>query len=163
MVFELPGAEGDFAARAARLADVARQLAWPALQAAPQQVVDGRRALQRLLDATVAAGGEGLVLHRADAAFEAGRSGAVLKLKPVQDAEAVVLQVLPGRGRHLGRMGALRVRNGDGVEFLVGTGFSDAQREEPPPAGNVITYAYRGFTATGVPRFASFLRLHDGL
>ena len=29
----------------------------------------------------------------------------------------------------------------------------------PPPPGSWVTFTHRGFTAEGVPRFASFLRL----
>ena len=99
------------------------------------------------------------MLHRADAPYHAGRSPALLKLKPQHDAEALVLAHLAGRGKHAGRMGALRVRSEDGVEFQLGTGFSDAERAAPPPPGSWVTFTHRGFTAEGVPRFASFLRL----
>jgi len=88
---------------------------------------------------------------------------ALLKLKPLHDAEAVVIGHVPGQGKHAGRLGALRVRNEDGAEFLIGTGFSDAQRAEPPPTGVLVTYTHRGSTASGVPRFASFLRVRDDL
>ncbi len=67
----------------------------------------------------------------------------------------------PGRGRHAGRMGALQVRSNAGVEFLLGTGFSDAQRDAPPPVGTMVSYTHRGHTADGVPRFASFLRVRS--
>ena len=104
-------------------------------------------------------GGEGLVLHRADAPWLTGRTPALLKLKPLADAEAVVVGHLPGRGRHAGRLGALQVRDDQGRRFAVGTGFSDAQREAPPALGSTVTYTYRGRTETGLPRFASFLRV----
>ena len=159
MVFDLPRADAPFAERATRIQALARTLGWPQLVAVPQAAVPDRAALARQLQAVVRGGGEGLVLHRADAAWQAGRSDAVLKLKPVHDADAVVLGSVPGRGRLAGRMGALRVRGDDGVEFLIGTGFSDAQRADPPAVGSVVTYTHRGTTATGVPRFASFLRL----
>jgi DNA ligase-1 len=42
--------------------------------------------------------------------------------------------------------------------FKLGTGFSDAEREAPPPVGSWVTYRYRGHTDKGLPRFASFLR-----
>jgi DNA ligase 1 len=129
----------------------------------PQRVLQDSLSLQRLLDEVVRAGGEGLVLHRADARYEAGRSAALLKLKPHQDAEAVVLGHVPGRGKHAGRMGALRVRTNEGIDFLLGSGFSDAEREGPPPVGAIVTFTFRGTTDAGVPRFASFLRLRDGL
>lgn len=161
MIFDLPHAAGPFAARAAVIQALARDLGWPQLQAVPQAAVANREALRRRLDTVVASGGEGLMLHRADAAYVTGRSPALLKLKPVHDADALVIGHLPGRGKHAGRMGALRVRTEEGVEFLVGTGFSDAERENPPPVGAVVTFSYRGTTAAGVPRFASYLRLRD--
>lgn len=158
MVFEQPQGEGGFAQRAARLADIARHAAWPGLVAAPQRTLADRQALQRWLDEVVAGGGEGLVLHRADAPWTPGRTPALQKLKPQHDAEAVVLAHEPGRGRLAGVMGALRVRDETGAEFRIGSGFSDAQRATPPAVGSVVSYAFRGRTGSGVPRFASFLR-----
>ena len=52
----------------------ARHTGWPQLQAVEQSVLTSPQALQRWLDEVVAAGGEGLMLHRADAAYVAGRS-----------------------------------------------------------------------------------------
>ena len=158
MVFEQPGAAGTFAQRAAQLADIASQAAWPALVAAAQTPVDGRQALAQRLSEVVRDGGEGLVLHRADAPYITGRSAVLLKLKPLHDAEALVVGHQPGHGRLTGRLGALRVRTPEGLEFLIGTGFSDAQRAQPPALGSVVTYSHRGRTENGVPRFASFVR-----
>jgi DNA ligase-1 len=163
MVFELPGAAGTFAERAQRIRELAAQTAWPPLVAVEHTPVADRDALRRRLADTVAQGGEGLVLHRADAAYRAGRSDAVLKLKPELDSEAVVVAHHPGQGRLEGRLGALEVRAPDGRQFLIGTGFSDAQRCDPPAVGSVVTYRYRDLTATGLPRFASFLRVHHAL
>ena len=159
MLFELPGAAGDFAERAARIAALVQRTAWPQLVAVEQARLTSRQALQRRLDEVVAEGGEGLMLHRANALYEAGRSSALLKLKPLHDAEAAVIGHVAGRGKHAGRLGALRVRTAQGVDFLIGTGFSDAQRENPPAIGALVTFSHRGFTADGVPRFASFLRV----
>lgn len=160
MVFELPLEEGRFDERAARIrAAVAQAPAASPLMPVAQEPVAGRAALQRRLAAVVRAGGEGLVLHRADAPVCAGRSDVLLKLKPLQDAEAVVTAHLPGHGRHAGRLGALQVRDDEGRAFAIGTGLSDAQRTAPPPLGSTVTYRYRGRTDGGVPRFASFLRV----
>ncbi len=161
LVFEQPGGAGTFAERAQRLADIARDSAFPLLQAVRQETLADRAALQRRLAAVLAGGGEGLVLHRADAPYVTGRSAVLLKLKPRHDAEAVVIGHEPGRGRHAGRLGALRVRGADGTVFRIGTGFSDAQRDAPPPPGSVVTYLHRGHTEAGVPRFASFLRVRE--
>jgi DNA ligase-1 len=161
MVFELPDAPGTFAQRVARIEAIARSAAWPQLVAVAQDPVADRAALQARLRDVVDAGGEGLVLHRAEALYATGRQAALLKLKPLHDAEAVVVAHLPGRGKHAGRLGALRVRTPEGSEFQIGTGFSDAQREQPPRIGATVTYTHRGVTAGEVPRFASFLRVRD--
>ena len=161
MLFELPGGEGGFAARAARLRELARDSGWAQLAAVEQSRQPSAQALQQRLATTVAAGGEGLMLHRADAPYHSGRSPALLKLKPLQDAEAQVIGHVAGRGKHAGRLGALRVRSEGGIEFLLGTGFSDAEREAPPPQGSWVTFSYRGLTADGVPRFASFVRVRE--
>ncbi|MFZ2974197.1 MAG: hypothetical protein WA049_16285 [Ferribacterium limneticum] len=102
-----------------------------------------------------------IVLHLADAPYETGRSDVLLKVKPWQDAEAVVIGHLPGKGRFAGMLGALKVRTPEGKEFLLGTGFSAAQRREPPAVGATVTYRYRDLTSKGLPRFASFLRIRD--
>lgn len=160
MVFELPGAPGTFARRAAELQSIAAAVGGP-LAALPQVRLPDRASLRRALDDVVADGGEGLMLHRADAPYLTGRQDVLLKLKPLHDAEAVVLAHRPGRGRHEGRMGALHVRTPEGIEFEIGTGFTDAQRDAPPQPGTVITYLHRGRTPQGVPRFASFLRVRE--
>ncbi len=165
MVFDLPQAAGSFAQRSAKLAALAEpgqaspDSPWLAV---PQAQLASRAALQQRLAAVVALGGEGLMLQRAYALHQAGRSGNLLKLKPLNDAEAVVVGHLPGRGKHAGRLGALRVRAANGTEFTLGTGFSDAERESPPMPGTWLTYSHRGWTDAGMPRFASFLRLRDG-
>jgi ATP-dependent DNA ligase len=32
---------------------------------------------------------------------------------------------------------------------------------DPPPIGSWVTYAYNGITASGIPRFARFVRIRD--
>ncbi|MGY0195448.1 DNA ligase [Leptothrix sp. BB-4] len=163
-VFDLPGADGTFARRQLRLK--ALLSAGPAaasgvhIEAVEQRQLHDATALRRWLDEVVAQGGEGLVLHAADAPFQPGRSGGhLLKLKPLSDAEAVVVAHLPGKGRHTGRLGALQVRDDAGHHFAIGSGLTDAQRGSPPPIGQRITYRYRGLTRTGLPRFATFWRV----
>ena len=162
-VFELPAAGGVFADRASALQVLCRHSAFAALQALPQTAVASAAALQQRLDAVLAAGGEGLVLHRADAPQATGRTAWLFKHKPLHDAEALVLAHLPGQGRLAGQLGALQVRTDNGVDLAIGTGFSDADRANPPAIGGRITFSHRGFTAGGVPRFASYLRLAHAL
>jgi DNA ligase-1 len=159
MVFELPGAAANFAERARRIDAIVRQSASPHLIAVDQAPVDDYEALRKRLALTVAQGGEGLVLHLASAPYRTGRVDEILKLKPQLDAEATVVAHHAGKGKYVGMLGALEVRAPDGRRFLIGSGLSDALRREPPPVGSVITYRYRDLTSTGLPRFASFLRV----
>lgn len=161
MIFELPGAPGTFSERAEQIRQVVRQANVPWLFEIKQFFPVDRKTLQKRLDEVVRAGGEGLMLHLADAPYETGRSDALLKVKPWQDAEAVVIGHQPGKGRFAGMLGALKVRTPEGKEFLLGTGFSAAQRREPPALGAMVTYRYRDLTGGGLPRFASFLRIRD--
>lgn len=162
MVFDLPAQPGDFDARLAALRRLLPLPAIPWLVAVPQQRATTAQALQALLDRTVQQGGEGLMLHLGSAPYRSGRSADLLKVKPHDDAEAVVVGHLPGQGRHAGRLGALRVRTPEGRLLRIGSGFTDAQRQSPPPVGSTITYRYNGLSAQGVPRFARFLRVRDG-
>ena len=158
MIFDLPGATGSFAERAQRINTLLTEAHQPWLQAVAQTQIPKTPGLQALLKQTVKEGGEGLVLHRANALWSPGRSDALFKLKPMPDEEARVLAHLPGQGRHTGRMGALLLALPDGQQFALGTGFSDAQRADPPPVGAFVTYRYRDHTPRGLPRFASFFR-----
>ena len=158
LVFELPGTAGSFAQRAQAIRDLVQRTGWPALKAVEHSRVVDRKALQQRLTETVALGGEGLMLHLASAPYTTGRSEVLVKFKPYLDTEAKVVGTRPGKGKYAGQMGALQVETPEGRRFYIGTGFSDAQRQNPPPVGSSVTYRYRDLTSTGLPRFASFLR-----
>jgi DNA ligase-1 len=161
LLFDLPGAPGDFSQRLARMTRIVSDVGLPWLQVVPQQRVADRAELALRFDEVVAGGGEGLMLHRADAPWTAGRSDALLKLTPFLDAEATVVGHVPGKGRQRGRLGALDVVDAAGRRFRIGTGFSDAARAAPPAVGVEVTYRYRELTARGLPRFPVFLRVRD--
>ncbi len=161
MVFELPGGAGSFAERALRIQKIVEQAQFSQLVAVTQTPIASRAALQQQFDEIVRNGAEGLMLHLASAPYITGRSDVLLKLKPLLDTEATVIEHVPGRGKHQGMMGALRVEMPDGRRFNIGTGFTDSVRKNPPPVGTVITYTYPSLTKTGLPRFASYLRVRE--
>lgn len=161
LIFELPGAAGDFSARIRQMQALVAEAGVPWLQAVEQTRVADRAALMRQLDTIVRAGGEGLMLHRADAPYLTGRSDALLKLKPWMDAEAIVVGYVPGKGKYLNMTGALQMEMPDGRRFRIGSGLSDALRRQPPPIGTRITYRYQHLTQSGVPRFPRYLRVRE--
>ena len=161
MIFELPDGAGTFADRVTKIQEIVVAAKWPQLVAIEQFKVADRVSLIRKLDEVVRDGGEGLMLHLADATYVTGRSDVLLKLKPLLDTEAKVVEHIPGKGKYLGRMGAMRVEMPGGRRFNIGTGFSDAVRKNPPAVDTMITYTYRGLTNKGTPRFASYLRIRE--
>jgi len=159
LVFELPGAAGDFSARVLQIRTLVTQTAVPWLQAVEQTRVADRATLMKRLDGVVRAGGEGLMLHRADAPYLTGRRDALLKLKPWLDTEATVVGHIPGKGKYQGMTGALLMEMPDGKRFRIGSGLPDSLRRQPPPIGTRITYRYQQLTKKGVPRFPHYLRV----
>ncbi|HBR98330.1 MAG TPA: DNA ligase [Gammaproteobacteria bacterium] len=159
MVFDLPMLQRPFVERYAALSDWVSHSSSPYLVLVEQAPVASRSALMQRLSEVVEAGGEGLMLQRRDAPYRGKRSTDLVKLKAWQDAEATVMAHLPGQGKYVGMLGALLVETPEGVQFRLGTGFSDVERDHPPPLGSVVTYKYTGLSRLGVPRFASFLRV----
>lgn len=158
MVFDLPMHGGPFGARLAALQSLLTTIAIDWVRQVPHFRVNDEAELDKRLQSVAAAGGEGLMLHRDDSLYRAERSDDLLKLKPYQDAEAQVIGHLPGKGKYSGMLGALLVRSADGLQFRIGTGFTDEQRRYPPAIGSRVTYSYHNVTARGIPRFARFVR-----
>ena len=168
MVFDVPAHGGTFSERIPALNGIVSRIDQPWVQAVAQQKVASHAALQALLSKTVKLGGEGLMLHRGASLYQALRSDDLLKLKTHDDAEARVIGHVAGRGRYAGVLGALEVETpaADGKparRFKLGSGFSDSERQNPPPVGSWVTFRYRGLHDSGIPRFATFLRVREDM
>ena len=159
MLFDLPESRQPFAVRVQEMRALVVASSSYTLEMITQTPATDHDRLMQQLDKVMARGGEGLMLHHGDSVYHAGRSDAVLKVKSYQDAEARVIGHVGGQGKFAGMLGALQVETDDGRRFRLGTGFSDAERRDPPPIGSTVTFKYYGLTATGLPRFASFLRV----
>ncbi|WP_274584937.1 DNA ligase [Neisseria leonii] len=159
-VFDVPQASGGLKQRLAVLAGRLKTHPAPNLRIIEQYTVRDKQHAETWMRQIVAQGGEGVILRHPDAPYGSGRSSHYLKLKPQQDAECVVVRHHEGKGKYQGKLGSLTCRNETG-EFKIGSGFKDADRSNPPPVGSTITYRYRGFTAKGLPRFATYLRIRS--
>jgi DNA ligase-1 len=156
VVFDAPADEGPFEARL-RLIDAIMEISRPAHAVAhPHVACFGHDHLHEELAWIEALGGEGLMLRQPGSLYDAGRSATLLKVKSRRDAEARVIGYDPGTGRHKGRMGALVVELANGIQFEIGTGITDAQRNQPPAIGSTVSFQYQELTERGAPRFASF-------
>jgi DNA ligase-1 len=161
VVFDAPNVEKGFEDRLQfvreRLADAAVAHAKP-LEHLRCESIDHLKTELATLESL---GGEGLMLRKPGSKYEQGRSSTLLKVKSFFDGEAKVIKHQEGAGRHKGRLGALVVELPDGTVFNVGTGFSDAERQAPPPVGSVITFRYQELSEGGVPRFPSYVGVRD--
>lgn len=165
-VFDLPDHQGDFDRRLIQLRQYFDQKNIPSwLQLIPQYKVQNEEELFTRLKQVEIIEGEGLMLHKGPSFYHGGRDDELLKLKTYHDAEAQVLQHLPGKGKYQNALGSLLVKavnhEQEGRIFKIGSGFSDLERKNPPEIGAYITYKYFGFTSKGLPRFASFMRIRE--
>jgi DNA ligase 1 len=160
VVFDAPTQDQGFESRLAFVSDCLRTQQPQYAKVHEHFVCHGVDHLRQELARLEALGAEGLMLRRAGSRYEGGRSSTLLKVKSFHDAEARVLKHQEGAGRHKGRLGALLVEMADGTKFSVGTGFSDAERENPPSVGSLITFRYQELSDGGVPRFPSFVGVH---
>lgn len=143
----------------------------------PHNTDKARDILDTRLQEVSLAGGEGLMLRSPVMPWFPKRCNNILKIKPVRDAEATVVGYRCGKGKHLGRIGALVV-NYSGKFFDL-AGLTDEERtlSDPDwcikhpgevcpaeitsslfPRGSVITFTYRELTDSGVPKEARYLR-----
>jgi len=157
LVFDAPVAGGGFEDRLRFIQETLAGGASKVMQAHQHVLCTGVAALREELARIESLGGEGLMLRQPGSTYHAGRSATLLKVKTFRDAEAVVLGHQGGEGRHKGRLGALLVRLSSGIQFAVGTGFSDRERSNPPAIGSTITFRYQELSDGGVPRFPSYV------
>jgi DNA ligase-1 len=159
VVFDAPGLDKPFEDRLEMVTETFTKGTHAHAVAHAHERCRGADHLREELARITAQDGEGLMLRRPGSRYEAGRSATLLKVKTFLDGEARVLKHLEGAGRHKGRLGALLVELEDGTTFQVGTGFSDSEREQPPPVGCTIAFRYQELSDRGVPRFPSYVGL----
>ncbi|MEJ2765011.1 DNA ligase [Photobacterium sp. MCCC 1A19761] len=158
MAFDLPDANDPFEERLRQLTEHIIRIDRPFIQLVSQRRYTSLDELESALDTLTASQGEGLILQHQHNRYQSGRSNQLLKLKHFQDAEAIVVGYEEGQGKYSGLMGSVWVLTAENQKFKIGSGFSDADRENPPPLGSTIQYRYSGYTSHGLPRFARYLR-----
>jgi DNA ligase-1 len=157
LIFDAPTSPGDFEQRLTLIQRLFGRRQHAHARPHEHSRCSGIQQLHDVLTRVTSLGGEGVMLRQPGSPYVPGRSSTLLKVKRFQDAEAVVRGHEPGKGRHKDRLGALLVEMANGIRFAVGTGFSDAERSNPPPIGSTITFRFQELTDAGVPRFPSYV------
>lgn len=156
MVFDIPSLKLPFEERYEALQQ--RFSDHPFAKVAPHSKCQGQGDLLRQLEIMNRVGGEGLMLRQPKSKYARSRSNSLLKVKTFHDDEAIVIGYgSAGKGKYKGMAGSLLAKNRAGVTFKVGAGLTDAQRENPPKKGTIITYRYQELTKAGKPRFPTFV------
>ena len=118
---------------------------------------NGTRELYDFLQSLENRGAEGIMLRNPDSLYQQKRSRDLLKVKSHKSAEATVIGYTDGKGKHTGVIGALQCKDDNGKSFKLGTGLSDAERQNPPAIGERVTYQYFELTQAGAPRFPVYI------
>lgn len=161
MLFDIPGAVRTFDDRIASLNTIVATSKNPQINVVPHSLVSSNVQIIEKLDKIERQGGEGVMLRVANASYKSGRSNTLIKLKSYSDAEAMVIGYKAGKGKYSGMMGSIIVESAEGLQFLIGSGFTDSERENPPSIGTKINFRYNGKTQNGVPKFARYIKVRE--
>ena len=89
-----------------------------------------------------------------------GRTRLILKLKPEDDAECMIVGYKPGTGKYSNLLGAFECIQ-ENKKFYI-SGMNDSIRKDylkTHPFGTIITYKYTSLTDDGIPRFPRYYRI----
>lgn len=102
-----------------------------------------------------------------DRPYQFKRSDDLLKIKDMLSQDCKILDVIEGKGKLVGTMGAIQVLQQNGKTICeVGTGFTDEMREafwdqRKELKDNIVEIKYQELTPDGVMRFPVFQRFRD--
>ena len=190
-VFDMPNLQEPFKKRYVQLVEIGETLQtnWSKYQSLNPQFkhvscpivlcehakVESVEELKSFYKSVLEKGGEGIMLNDPDAMYEGKRSNGLLKYKPSFDMEAMIVGYKDGTGKYKGKLGAFickpLINNGDHQNIdevpehqFATSGMDDIVRENyknTHPIGTIITIQNSGYTGSGKPRFARYLRIRD--
>jgi len=130
-------------------------------------IVNNNEDVSELFQKYKTAGYEGVMLRNKDGMYENKRSYNLQKVKEFDDAEFEIVDVVEGKGKLKGLLGAFLCRTQDGTEFEVKmTGNQEETKKflnDPTLCkGKLLTVQFQGLTGKNkVPRFPVGLRLRE--
>jgi DNA ligase-1 len=115
-------------------------------------------------------GYEGVMLRCPGGVYKQGRStvkeGLLLKVKRFVDNEATIIGYVEGEGKLEGMLGKFVCQTEEGVVFGVGSGYSEALRQElwsvrDEMIGQLLKFKHFEVGAKDAPRFPTFIGIRD--
>lgn len=149
-IFDIIVPGESFRDRHARLMKLKPRLPKAHFKIVEQLRVGSEANLRRAFEVVKKHGGEGIILRDPNANYESRRVASMLKMKGIEDAEAVVVRCASGSKMSC----EARIVNGKAkdkiVRFKVPTKFAP---------GTKVTFEYTELTHTGLPRHPRFVRV----
>lgn len=160
-VFDVPDAKGNLFQRLQVLEEFLKKQPSQYIRIIEQLPIKNQQQAEKFFQMVVEKGGEGIVVRDPSVPYLRFRNSSILKWKPYQDSECRVRAHITGQGKLAGKTGSVLCEHPEFGLFRIGSGFSDAQRDHPPPINSMITFRYQEITQKGKPRFPRFLRSYD--
>lgn len=129
--------------------------------------VKNKDDIMKHLDRILKLDGEGAIIRYPDSYYENKRSKFMLKVITSINDEGTLIGYENGKKgtkyeKIVGKLVLSWVNpNGDTVQFCVGSGLTDEQRNNPPSLNSLITFKYKNLTKNGVPRQPIFIGVRD--
>lgn len=135
------------------------------IKAIPRYIVNSVTEIHSIYEQTRAMGLEGLIVKDPAGLYHRRRNHGWMKIKAEESVDVRIVGVEEGTGKNVGKLGALIVEY-KGVKVNVGSGLSDAQRDEfwqlqDEVVGRLIEVEYHEVTADGSLRHPRFVRFRD--
>ncbi|KAA0439060.1 MAG: DNA ligase, partial [Candidatus Thioglobus sp.] len=118
-IFEVPNQAGGILQRLMILQDYLKQNPSKIIKIIEQIPVKSKQQLNDYLSKIINKKGEGIVVRNPKTAYQTGRLSSALKVKKYQDDECIVLEILGGKGKYTGQMGALKCQDKAGKIFKI--------------------------------------------
>ena len=154
-IFEVPNRKGNLFERL----DLVKPYENNHLKILKQVIIKHKKYLDEFHDSILKLGGEGVVVREPNSNYINKRTSTALKVKKFKDTECTIVGYTKGKGKYLGKVGAIKCQMNSGIEFKIGRGLSDDFRSNPPKIGAIVTFKYQNLTKYKKPRFPVFMRV----
>lgn len=162
MVFDTPLENIVFRERYSRFAGFSSDY----VEIVKQYSISDMSSIRRYLDEISTNGGEGVMLRDPSSYYEQKRSKTLVKCKKFMDDDALILSVVPGKGKYSDAIGGFKVGwvTRPHIQFNVGTGLNDIIRhtkDKESFVGKIVKIKYYTTTDSGKPRFPVFIGFRE--
>jgi len=156
-IFEVPNAKGGLFQRLEKVKPYENEY----LKILPQIIIKNKEHQKNYFNEIMEQNAEGIVVRDPKSFYINKRTSKALKVKKFKDTECKITGYKEGKGKYLGKVGAIICQLPNKITFKIGSGMDDKLRNNPPKIGTNITFKYQNLTKYGKPRFPVYLRIRE--